>query len=156
MLCVDLAILKFPSYMHSTDIGPAANPSSKLQAAFALRAIELSVHHFRFHFHFHFRFTPSPCHIPRQSAPACVLFAAYCIWRPFHIVLLPCFCLSLPLSAEFNCVLCVVCVGGWTGRAGVQEGICSDAKHKWKRIGFTLCNLACRKSHSACWHCYAA
>lgn len=120
MLCVDLAILKFPSYMHRTDIGPAANPSSKLQAAFALRAIELSVHHFRFHFHFYFRFTPSPCHIPRQPAPACVLFAAYCIWRPFHIVLLPCFCLSLPLSAEFNCVLYVECGGreGQEGQAG--------------------------------------
>lgn len=153
MLCVDLAILKFSSHMHRTDIGPPANPSSKLQAAFALRAIELSVRHFRFHFHFRF---PPP--LPRQPAPACVLFAAYCIWRPFHIVLLPCL---LPVAAIVSRVqLCPVWSVRGIGRAGRreggQEGICSDAKHKWKRIGFTLCNLACRKSHAACWHCYAA
>lgn len=44
--------------------------------------------------------------VPSRQAPAWVLCAAYCILRPFHIVLLP-FCLSLALSAEFNCVLSV-------------------------------------------------
>lgn len=44
--------------------------------------------------------------VPLWQAPAWVLCAAYCILRPFHIVLLSC-CLSLALSAEFNCVLSV-------------------------------------------------
>lgn len=81
---------------------------SKLHATFGLRAIELSVHHFRFHCCF--RCTPAH---PRQ-APAWVLCAEYCILRPFHIVLLPC-CLSLALSAEFNCVLSV---WRWNGDKG--------------------------------------
>lgn len=101
---VDSGILKFCSHMQNWHW---PSRKSKLQAAFGLRVIELSVRHFRFHFRF--RFTRR---LPRQPPAWVLLFAAYCILHPFS----NCAFVMLPVTPIVSRVqLCPECT---TRRAG--------------------------------------